>query len=184
MARHGTPGPEPQQHWLEGDGVCFHWEQATISMSRNAVGGWGGGMGSTSLSSGGDQVTEVMILIFAEVYCGHEIAHYGYRKFLYILEISLIMLTMMYCKVSWITCLFLWTVKPHYYVHLGVAASSSDLNSNVTVLARLLSYTVVPLFSGHYWFQASVPTLGVSPHQGDRHSGMGGGAVGGLCLCI
>ena len=25
----------------------------------------------------------------------------------------------------------------------------------------------------------SVPTLGVSPHQGDIHTGMGGGAVGG-----
>jgi len=27
----------------------LHWEQATISISRNAVGGWGGGMGSISL---------------------------------------------------------------------------------------------------------------------------------------
>ena len=55
----------------------------------------------------------------------------------------------------------------------------------ITVPTLLHFYnTVVPLFSRHYWFQASVPTLGVSPHQGDRHSGMGGGAVGGLCLCV
>ena len=30
----------------------------------------------------------------------------------------------------------------------------------------------------------SVPTLGVSPHQGDIHSGMGGAAVGGLHLWV
>ena len=35
--------------------------------------------------------------------------------------------------------------------------------------------------------QASVPTFRVSPHQGDRHSGMGGGWGGGvirLCLWV
>ena len=37
--------------------------------------------------------------------------------------------------------------------------------------------TVVPLFKGHSCIQASVPTLRVSPHQGDRHSGMGVGGV-------